>query len=105
MEFSDLTINTNSIEDFKKGSFELVSTLRPEWGSKCKFAHKVFSDGLTNKLIGVYINESPNDMILIRVYGQNSDLMIDRQKEIRNMKILHRNGCGAQLYMQHSKTG
>ena len=37
-------------------------------------------------------------MVLVRIYGQNSELMIDRKKEIRNMKILHENGCGAELY-------
>ena len=98
MDFSDFEINTNSSDDFKNGAFELISRLRPEWGSQSQYMHKVFTDGLTNKLIGVYIKEARKDMILIRVYGQNSDLMIDRQKEIRNMKILHKNGCGAQLY-------
>ena len=37
-------------------------------------------------------------MILVRVYGHNSELMIDRQSEIRNMKLLHANGCGSELY-------
>ena len=38
------------------------------------------------------------EMILVRVYGHNSELMIDRKSEIRNMKLLHANGCGSQLY-------
>ena len=37
-------------------------------------------------------------MILIRVYGHNSDLMIDRKSEIRNMTLLHANDCGSELY-------
>ena len=37
-------------------------------------------------------------MILIRVYGHNSELMIDRQSEIRNMTLLHANDCGSELY-------
>ena len=98
MDLSEYEINTNSTEEFKDGAFEIVSVLRPAWGSKLNFSYTIFTDGLTNKLIGVYSKELPKDMILIRVYGQNSDLMIDRQKEIRNMKILHSNGCGAELY-------
>ena len=38
------------------------------------------------------------EMILIRVYGHNSELMIDRLSEIRNMKLLHANDCGSELY-------
>ena len=37
-------------------------------------------------------------MILIRVYGHNSELMINRMSEIRNMMLLHENGCGSELY-------
>ena len=37
-------------------------------------------------------------MILIRVYGHNSELMIDRKSEIRNMTLLHANDCGSELY-------
>jgi ethanolamine kinase len=75
-----------------------VSLLRPDWGPKTEFIHKIFSDGLTNKLVGVYTKEKKTEMILVRVYGKNSELMINRQKEIRNMKILQQNGCGAKLY-------
>jgi len=98
MELAEFEINANSPEDFRNEAFEIVSLLRPEWGSKLNFLCKQFTDGLTNKLIGVYVKDLPKNMMLIRVYGLNSDLMIDRQKEIRNMKILHKNGCGAQLY-------
>ena len=38
------------------------------------------------------------EMILIRVYGHNSELMIDRKSEIRNMTLLHANDCGSELY-------
>ena len=38
------------------------------------------------------------EMILIRVYGHNSELMIDRRSEIRNMMLLHANDCGSELY-------
>ena len=37
-------------------------------------------------------------MILVRVYGHNSELMIDRTSEIRNMKLLHANDCGSELF-------
>ena len=98
MDFSDIVINGDLECDLKEGASEIVSRLRPEWGLRAHFKHKVFSDGLTNKLIGVYIESCKEDMILVRVYGHNSDLMIDRKSEIKNMQLLYSNGCGPQLY-------
>ena len=37
-------------------------------------------------------------MVLVRCYGHKSDLLIDRQAEIRNMKLLNEGGCGSELY-------
>lgn len=98
MEHIDIMINANLETNLKDGASEIVSRLRPEWGSKTRFIHKTFSDGLTNKLVGVYIEGRKKEMVLVRVYGDNSDLMIDRQKEIQNMHLLYENGCGAKLY-------
>ena len=51
-------------------------------------------------LLGLFfiVSDRKQDMILVRVYGHNSELMIDRKSEIRNMKLLHANGTGCQLY-------
>ena len=37
-------------------------------------------------------------MILIRRYGENTHLVIDRSAEQRNMRLLHSIGCGGALY-------
>ena len=37
-------------------------------------------------------------MILVRLYGRNTDLIIDRNAERRNMLILHSKGSGPPLY-------
>lgn len=36
-------------------------------------------------------------MILIRIYGKNTEVLIDRQKEIENFKSLHRYGFAPRL--------
>lgn len=36
-------------------------------------------------------------MILIRIYGKNTEVLIDRQKEIANFKLLHKYGFAARL--------
>lgn len=48
---------------------------------------QVFTDGITNKLIGCFYNESPSDVILVRVYGTNTDLLIDRKAETATLKV------------------
>ena len=101
MNYPDIVVISDNDKALKDGASKVVSRLRPNWGSPdtC-FKHKIFSDGLTNKLVGVYTSENRvQDMILVRVYGENSELMINRQSEIRNMKLLHASGCGtAELY-------
>ena len=98
MDLNHIKISTESENSLKNGASEIVSLIRPDWGSKTTFIHKIFSDGLTNKLVGVYTQGQKTKMVLVRVYGLNSDLMIDRKKEIQNMKLLHKHNCGSELY-------
>ena len=98
MELPDIYISINSEKSVQNGIIEVLSLIRPEWVPRSAINYKVFSGGLTNKLVGAYINGKKEEMILVRIYGQNSELMIDRQKEIENMQILHENGCGAKLF-------
>ncbi|XP_031632931.1 ethanolamine kinase isoform X2 [Contarinia nasturtii] len=74
----------------------------------------VFTDGTTNKLIGCCIPKHNNnvdsslsddgddnlnqyEVILIRIYGKNTEVLIDRQKEIENFKSLYRYGFASRL--------
>lgn len=74
---------------------------------------QVFTDGTTNKLIGCCIPKHSDDndeislenddnmyhynVILIRIYGKNTEVLIDRKKEISNFKLLHKYGFAPQL--------
>lgn len=98
MELPTIFIDIRSQETFQNGILEVLSKIRPNWVPRSEFIHKTFSGGLTNKLVGVYMDGKKEDMVLIRIYGQNSDVMIDRKKEVRNMKLLHHHGCGAELF-------
>ena len=62
-------------------------------------AFKTFNDGITNKLMGVYERANKEDMIVIRVYGQGSDLFIDRQAEVDNMKLLNKHNLGSKVWL------
>lgn len=37
------------------------------------------------------------DVILVRIYGKNTEVLIDRNKEIRNFKLLHSYGFAPRL--------
>jgi len=52
----------------------------------------MFTDGITNKLVACsYKNgdvlKDGDDVVLVRVYGAKTDLLIDRQAETRNLKV------------------
>ncbi len=58
------------------------------------------TEGITNKLVGCYLksDNKKSDAIVMRVYGQKTDLIIDRTLEKKNMQILHAAGCSAPFY-------
>jgi len=57
---------------------------------------QTFTDGYTNKLIGCSVN--PDDVVLVRIYGNKTELLIDREQEIKSTVILHSNGCAAPIF-------
>lgn len=71
---------------------------------------QLFTDGITNKLVGCFNQNNNNancdagdesasaDVVLVRVYGNKTDLLIDRKKETENIRLLHRYGYAPALY-------
>ncbi|XP_057369567.1 ethanolamine kinase 1-like [Daphnia carinata] len=79
------------------GAFEVVKQLRSEWSfDKMKF--QIFIGGITNQLIGVYQNDDHSDTILVRVYGENTEQVIDRENEIKIMQLLYPLGLSSKIY-------
>lgn len=77
-------------------ALRLILTLRPEWeNGKVEFIR--FTDGITNTLLKV-VNKAPglseeeidNEAVLLRAYGQGTDLIIDRDRETQNHELLTR---------------
>ena len=86
-----------SANQLHKGALEVVRAIRPDW-PESELNYKIFTDGITNRLIGVYKNGDVHELILIRVYGENTDLFIDRNLELRNMRAMHKAGLSAPIY-------
>lgn len=73
----------------------------------------MFTDGITNKLVGCFYpttlttnclsqqtedTSTVDDVVLVRVYGNKTDLLIDRKAEKRNIQLLHTYGFAPSLY-------
>lgn len=97
--------------DVIRGAEEVLKVIRPHWRSD-SVRFKLFTDGITNKLVGCFnqnnntnddddvdtVDNDTNDVVLIRVYGNKTDLLIDRKKETENIRLLHRYGYAPTLY-------
>ena len=87
----------------------LISHIKKNWAIE-KLQHKIFDDGISNKLIGFYVRpeyakdgfvnrqEHRSDMVLVRIYGAKTELFIDRAKELRNFQLLQKNEISPKLY-------
>jgi len=91
-------------KNFRLGALEILKTVRPSWTTNGvdKIKSKVFTDGLSNKMVGFYLEGNREDTVIVKVFGSNTGKLIDREAEIETMRILHERKCGAQLYATFS---
>ena len=92
----DITVDITTEEGMKAGAVEVIRAVRPTWEQEL-VEWKVFSDGITNKLLGAWCMDKV-DMVLVRVYGAGTEKIIDRKVELENMKRMEDMGCGSKLY-------
>ncbi|KAK4301440.1 hypothetical protein Pmani_026399 [Petrolisthes manimaculis] len=92
----ELSVDASNVDNLKNGARKIISHVRPEW-KQDELQYKVYTDGITNQLIGVWYNDR-NSQLLIRVYGQMTEKFIDRGVEKNNFEILHKAGCGPELH-------
>ncbi|OWF43046.1 ethanolamine kinase 1-like [Mizuhopecten yessoensis] len=91
----DQSIDENEIES---AGIEALKTVRPQW-DPTNIKAKVLSGGITNKLVCFYEDgKFGEDTIVIRVYGQKTDLIIDRDSEKKNMVVLSKKDICPPLY-------
>ncbi|UJR08856.1 hypothetical protein I4U23_013111 [Adineta vaga] len=70
--------------DLKTSGPRLVCLVKNDWINK-KISFKELTDGLSNQMIVMYPPEKDEQGVVIRTYGKNSDLIVDRQIEIQTM--------------------
>ncbi|KAK3694671.1 kinase-like domain-containing protein [Podospora appendiculata] len=86
-------------------ALRLVLAVRPEWDdadSRVEFVR--FTDGITNTLLkavnkraGLSKEDVDKDAILLRAYGNGTDLIIDRHRETQNHELLMKHGLAPEL--------
>ncbi len=86
-------------------ALRLVLSVRPEWaepGSNVEFVR--FTDGITNTLLkavnkksGLSKDEVDKEAILLRAYGNGTDLIIDRHRETQNHELLMKHGLAPEF--------
>ncbi len=92
-------------DDSHESALALVTAIRPDWtdeGSRVEFVR--FTEGITNTLLkavnrreGLSKEDVDKDAILLRAYGNGTDVIIDRQRETQNHEQLMRHGLAPEL--------
>ncbi|KAG9335455.1 hypothetical protein JZ751_004584 [Albula glossodonta] len=83
--------------DLRTGVLNLMKLLRPHWKSS-EVKMKYFTDGITNKLIGCYVGGAKEEVVLVRIYGNKTELFVDRENEVKSFRVLQAHRCAPQLY-------
>lgn len=96
---------TYTNDDSDASARRLILALRPEWSSSTsKIEFVRFTDGITNTLLKA-VNKQPGlskddvdrEAVLLRAYGQGTDLIIDRARETQNHELLMQHGLAPEL--------
>ncbi|KAJ0416059.1 kinase-like domain-containing protein [Aspergillus carlsbadensis] len=91
--------------DSQASALRLVLTLNPHWeGGDNKIEFVRFTDGITNTLFkainrkpGLTEEEIDKDAVLMRAYGNHTEILIDRERETNSHALLARYGLAPPL--------
>ena len=93
----NVTVDLEDDQKLKSDSLDILKLIRPGWTAS-DINWRVFTDGITNKLVGAWSRSDKTDTVLIRVYGCGTEKIIDRNMEMENMIKYRKLGSGSQLY-------
>lgn len=95
----DVFVDGSSEESLRDGALKVLRHVRPNWDLD-NVCFKTFTDGITNQLVGCWEGGGSlgEGAVLLRIYGQKTELFIDRSAEVTNMLLLHACGLAAPLH-------
>ncbi|KAL7137701.1 hypothetical protein ABFS83_10G110700 [Erythranthe nasuta] len=99
---SSLTVNHSlSLPDMKPRIVELCKDLFKQWSNldESDFSLETVSGGITNLLLKVSVNENNGNVVsmTVRLYGPNTEYVINRERELQAIPHLSDAGFGAKL--------
>jgi ethanolamine kinase len=81
----------------KEQTLEILKDLRPKWDLNL-LEFKTFTKGITNRIFCITYPDEPNDKMIFRVFGKNTDKVIDRLHEMDTITKLEKVGIAAPLH-------
>ncbi|CAF3774594.1 unnamed protein product [Adineta steineri] len=92
-----INIELNS-SDLETCGPRLVCLVKQDW--ICKTIHfEKLTDGLSNKLLAMFPSSKDEQSLIVRIYGKNSDLIVDRKVEIQTMVRLSQYNMSNQVLL------
>ncbi|GLT26154.1 hypothetical protein SLA2020_012390 [Shorea laevis] len=100
--YSSLTVEASlSLPEMTPCVINLCKDLFKNWATldDSRFSVQTVSGGITNLLLKVSVTEENgnNVSVTVRLYGPNTEYVIDRQRELKAIKYLSAAGFGAKL--------
>lgn len=92
----DIVVSNDSFSSLCSGAVSVIAMVKNWKPDLIDF--ELFKDGITNHLLKCYLKDDPDNAVLIRVYGEKTELFIDRDLEVRNMQMMCDAGLCAPLY-------
>ncbi|CAD6190538.1 unnamed protein product [Caenorhabditis auriculariae] len=88
-------------KECEASAIAILKQIRPDWPEK-SIQFKVYTAGITNKIFAVYVD--PAEQLIFRVFGKNTEQIIDRKAELESWKKLAKFKMAAPLFA-HFKNG
>ncbi|CAF3965324.1 unnamed protein product [Adineta steineri] len=98
---------TLSYSNITNEIYPLIKSIRSDWTSS-NTRLVTFTEGLTNIILGIFDNRTPDDdsnALIIKIYGIQTELFIDRQAEINAMIKFHKYGVFSQRVLIQFNNG
>ncbi len=98
---------TLSFANISNDIYPLIHSIRPDWMSS-NTRLVTFTEGLTNIILGLFDNRTPDDdskTLIIKIYGSQTELFIDRQSEINAMNLFSRENVFSQRVLIQFNNG
>ena len=76
-----------------------ISLIKPDWDIK-NLEKLSFSEGTSNKIFGFrcIADQQTDDILLFRIYGENTELLLERAWELESFALLTDNGLAPKIF-------